>query len=132
MYFYSKTNKKVRSYIVRRTVQSYVHFIPDKSVHSNTNSTSLGSIQPRCNYCAKTICSHTHSFQWTRVLVHVANSVPFENFTTFVLASSTFLQTCCLTKRQAEQSTLEGHVSATMFRFTHEFVRMKAVCCFVL
>ena len=31
-----------------------------RSVHSKANATSLGSIQPHCNYYAKTIRSHIH------------------------------------------------------------------------
>ena len=37
-----------------------LHFTPGRPVHSITNSTSLGSIEPRCNYYAKTIRSHIH------------------------------------------------------------------------
>ena len=33
---------------------------PGRPVHSNTNSTSLGSIQPCCSYCIKTVRSHIH------------------------------------------------------------------------
>ena len=33
---------------------------PGRPVHSTAISTSLGIIQPRCNYCAKTIRSDIH------------------------------------------------------------------------
>ena len=33
---------------------------PGRHVHSNAISTSLGSIQPRCSYCAKTVRSDIH------------------------------------------------------------------------
>ena len=42
---------------------------PGRPVHSNTNSTSLGSIQPCCNYCAET----THSFISTSVYSQVVS-----------------------------------------------------------
>ena len=48
--------KKVCSYIalypVHRIIQNTVHFTP-WLVHSSANLTSLGSIQPCCNYCTK-------------------------------------------------------------------------------
>ena len=37
-------------YPVRRIAQSALHFPPGRPVHSDTNSTSLGSIQPGSNY----------------------------------------------------------------------------------
>ena len=45
-------------YIV--TAQTLYTSPPGRPVHSNAISTSLGRIQPRCNYCAKTpfICIH--------------------------------------------------------------------------
>ena len=55
---------KVPSYITRYpvlgSIQSASHFTPWKSARSNAISTSLGSIQPCCNYCAKTIFSDIH------------------------------------------------------------------------
>ena len=56
---------KIRSYIARYpvlgTAQNALHFTAcGRPVHSNANSTSLGSIQSRCNYCAKNIRSHSH------------------------------------------------------------------------
>ena len=46
----------IAQYPVRWTAQSAFHLTP---VHSDTNSTSPGSIQRCCNYCAKSI--HPHS-----------------------------------------------------------------------
>ena len=43
---------------VHQTTQSTLHFTPGRPVHSNANVTYLGSIQPHCNYCDKTICAH--------------------------------------------------------------------------
>ena len=37
---------------------------PGRFVHSNTISTSLGSIQPWCNYYAKSIRSHINNCLW--------------------------------------------------------------------
>ena len=45
-------------YPVLRTTQITFHFIPNRPVHSITNSTSPGSIQPHCNYY--TDCSFTY------------------------------------------------------------------------
>ena len=54
---------KVRSYIYSIKSRPCDHSVPYSSVPGrpvplNTDSTSLGSIQPCCNYCTKTI----HSF----------------------------------------------------------------------
>ena len=55
---------KVHSYIALRlvhgTVQSTLHFTPGRPLHSSALSTSLGSIEPHCNYCTKIICSYIH------------------------------------------------------------------------
>ena len=63
----------VRSYVIQKkvqvcsyitwysglgTVQNALSFTPWQTFHSNTNSSSLGRIQSRCNHCAKTIHSH--------------------------------------------------------------------------
>ena len=50
----------IAHYPVLGTAQSALHFTPDRPVHSNAISTSLGSIQPHCNYCTKTIHSDIH------------------------------------------------------------------------
>ena len=55
----------VRSYIERYhvlgTAQNTVHFNPLADLFILTPTRFyLGSIQPRCNYCAKTIRSHSH------------------------------------------------------------------------
>ena len=56
---------KVCSYI-QRGIQSLGLFkapyiqLTGRPVHSSANSTTLGIIQPCCNYCAKTIRSHIH------------------------------------------------------------------------
>ena len=42
------------------SVKALYTSIPGRHVHFDTNSTSLGSIQPCCNYCANTIHSHSH------------------------------------------------------------------------
>ena len=39
-----------------------IHFTPGRPVHSNTIMASLGSIQPCCNYCARTISIAKYSF----------------------------------------------------------------------
>ena len=61
---YKYNSVKVHSYIARYqvlgTAQRVQPFPPGKPVHSNAISTSLGSIQPCCNYCVKTIHSHIH------------------------------------------------------------------------
>ena len=54
------SKKKSMQYPALITAQSALHFTPGRPVHSNTNLISLGSIQPHCNYCMKTICSHIH------------------------------------------------------------------------
>ena len=41
-------------------VQSTLCFTPGRPVHSKSNQTSLGSIQPHCNSCTKTFHSHVH------------------------------------------------------------------------
>ena len=53
-----KVKAKVCSYIAQ-TVSCPLDRIspPDRPVHSDINTTSLGSIHPCCNYCAKTIHS---------------------------------------------------------------------------
>ena len=55
----------VRSYIaqypVRLATQRPLHVTPGSPVHSNSNLTSLGSIQRRCIYCAKTISSTVYN-----------------------------------------------------------------------
>ena len=57
-------NVNVRSYIARYPVlgivQSLLQFTPCRPVHINAISTPLGSIQPRCNYCAKNFRSNIH------------------------------------------------------------------------
>ena len=81
MFFFSvkvetEIKVKVSSYIARypvfRTAQSVLHFTPGRPVHSKAFSTSMGSIQPRCNYCAKTIRSHIHHCLYCQVLVYIA------------------------------------------------------------
>ena len=42
-----------------------------RPVHSKAISTSLGSIQPRCN-CAKTVRSHFHHCLYCQVLIYTA------------------------------------------------------------
>ena len=41
-------------------------------VHSDTNSTSLGSIQPCCNYCPKNIHSYIFTTVNSQVLINIA------------------------------------------------------------
>ena len=58
------THKKGKAqYPVHWTAQSTLP--PDRPVHSDNNSASLGSIQSRCDYCLKTIHSHVHHLKHT-------------------------------------------------------------------
>ena len=61
-----KKGKCAFLYIARRpvlgTAQSVLHFAPGRPVHSNSTSISNGSIQLRCNYCAKTMSITRYSF----------------------------------------------------------------------
>ena len=70
---------KVRSYIAQYPVLVQDALMlypppapPGKPVISNTSSTSLGSFQPRCNYCAKTIRSHISTTVYNQVLIYTA------------------------------------------------------------
>ena len=67
---------KVSSYIARypvcRTAQSALHFTPGRPVNSKAISTSLGSIQPRCNCCAKNIRLNIHHCLYCQVLIYTA------------------------------------------------------------
>ena len=68
---------KVCFYIVQYpvcwTTQSALHwlFLPDTSVHSDTNSTSLGSIMPRGNY-AQRLFTHISTTVYSQVLIYTA------------------------------------------------------------
>ena len=44
------------------------HFTADRSVHSDTNPTSLESIQPCYTHCAKTIYLHISTIDYTLAL----------------------------------------------------------------
>ena len=48
-------------------------FSLNRSVHSDTNPTSLESIQPCYNYCAKTIYSHISTITWIVRNAHHCN-----------------------------------------------------------
>ena len=50
---------------------THLYFTHLRPVHSNTNLTSQGCIQPCCNYCMKIICSNKHHCQ---VLTYNVNS----------------------------------------------------------
>ena len=55
---------------------SAVYFEPLKALYtspSNTNSTSMRSIQPRRNYCAKTITSHMTTTVYSDVRISKLN-----------------------------------------------------------
>ena len=43
-----------------------------RPVHSDTNSASLGRIQPRCNHCADTIHSHISTAVCSHALIYTA------------------------------------------------------------
>ena len=43
---------------------------PGGPVHSKAISTSLGSIRPRCNYCAKSSRSHIYHCMCSQVLIY--------------------------------------------------------------
>ena len=45
----------------------------DRHVHSDTNSTSPGSIQPCCNYCMKTINSHILTLSIASSVITIPN-----------------------------------------------------------
>ena len=49
---------------VLSTIQSTLHFVtpPPPRRHSNSNLTSVGSIQPCSNFCMNTICSYITQF----------------------------------------------------------------------
>ena len=46
--------------------------IPGRPVHSDTNSTLLGSIHPCWNYCTKTIHSHVSTTVYSQALIYRA------------------------------------------------------------
>ena len=66
-----KVRSCIAQYPARMTAQSALHFTPSRPVHSKAISTSLGSIQPRCN-CVKTIRSHFHHCLYCQVRIYTA------------------------------------------------------------
>ena len=70
-YNYQNVKYKLKAcfYIVQYPVR-WKTSPPGRPVHSDTNSTSLGSIQPCCNYCTNTIHSHSKTIQLLRKSIH--------------------------------------------------------------
>ena len=81
------------------TVQSALHLTPGRPVHWNAISIYLGSIQSRCNNCAKTIRLDIHlsaarysfiqlSEQWQRGMNEIAKASAARGFEPGVLSAT--------------------------------------------
>ena len=64
----------IAQYPVRWTAQSTLHYYssPDRPVHSDTNSTSLGSILVMQQLLANTIFTHISTAVYTQLLIYTA------------------------------------------------------------
>ena len=74
----NKESSYTTQYRVLWAVQSALHFTPSRPVHSNANSTSLGSIQPYRNYCRKIIRSHAPTTVHRQVLTELSELRQFK------------------------------------------------------
>ena len=123
----------IAPYTICSTTQSPYNSPPGRSIHSDTNSASLGRIQPCCNYYKKTIHSHNLAQSVHNLGTICAHSV--QSGRTSVLL---YLQVSAAGVRHLLMGTIGGHNRAigghTLIKYNltsihHSYLSADRRCC---